>query len=225
MHPIEFTKNDLKNRIDAILEEEIIHNKGSYNFDTPYQTYERIDYIGRRWSVEKRIEEYGLDSLCQANSKILDIGSNFGFFTVELAIRCELAHGVEWNPYLNRIGRLTAEHLGLTDEAVFFNSTFDDFVSDIKYDLILSMASFYTEDGKERVSSNEYFRKVRGLLSSKGHLFYESTSYIPDTNDPFEDAMMAASESISKELRIVTQWESKTGSQGGHRKFIIASRN
>ncbi len=160
--------DDLIEQIDRLVAEEIAKNPVSYNVERPYQTYERIGYIGRRWSVERRIAEYGIDELYSASSDVLDIGSNFGFFTVESALRCRTADGIEPSQILSQIGRITAERLGAADRVRFFDCTFEEFESDLQYDLVLSMSSFYTQDGRQRGGADDYFSKVLRLLGKGG---------------------------------------------------------
>lgn len=90
---------ELHEKIYAELEMENKTNPMSYmKFDNakgrPYQTYERIAFEGLRWSVEKRIAEYGLERYLKPEAKVLDIGSNYGFFVCEFAMKTKLAHGV-----------------------------------------------------------------------------------------------------------------------------------
>lgn len=113
--------SDLHQTIAAILEKEISEVPESYNKKRPYQSYERIQFPGIRWSVEKRITEYGLTRFLGADKVVLDIGSNFGFFVTEFAMTGGSAHGVEWNGYLNDIGRATAQALGVSGKVDFFS--------------------------------------------------------------------------------------------------------
>lgn len=117
-----------------ILEEEKRSVSFSYNEEIPYQTYERIGFEGRRWSVERRVNEYKLSSLLKPGLDVLDIGSNFGFFVCEFAQQCRSAHGIEHNKYLNRKGRLTAKFLGLEDKTKFFDVPFENFNESNTYD-------------------------------------------------------------------------------------------
>ena len=67
----------LHKTIYSLINEEVRSNNVSYNKREPYQSYERIKFNGLRWSVEKRIREYGLDRLYNPESKVLDIRSNY----------------------------------------------------------------------------------------------------------------------------------------------------
>ncbi len=217
------SREDLVERINRLVAEEAAKNPVSYNKEIPYQTYERIGYVGRRWSVEKRIAEYGLDGLCTSTSRVLDIGSNFGFFTVEFGLRCLLAHGIEPNPTLNQIGVATAEYLAVTDRVAFFVCTFEEFESDLLYDMVLSLAAYYTGDGRQKGGADDYFSKIKRLLSDQGQLFYESTSYTKEPGMPHYQASREAIEAISRHFTITAQWETPSGSPGWFRQFAIAA--
>jgi cyclopropane fatty-acyl-phospholipid synthase-like methyltransferase len=159
---------------------------------------------------------------------VLDIGSNFGFFTVEFALYCKLVHGIEPNPWLNKIGEKAAEYLGVLDKVDFFNEKFDDFKIPgcvNGYDVILSLAAFFTQDGRERTDAGKYFRKVNSLLSTNGDFFYESTSYTQSAEDPHFVAKNAAISSIKIEMSPLKIWETQSGSEGYFRSFVIAKKS
>ena len=198
---------ELIQQINHLVAEEVLKNPVTYNREKPYQSYERIGYQARRWSVEKRIAEYGLDKLCDSNSRVLDIGSNFGFFVVEFGLRCKLAHGVEPNPTLIQIGKLTAEYLDVADRVEFFDTTFEEFESNIRYDLVLSFSCFVTSDRRQRGGADYYFSKVNRLLADEGHLVYESGSYTKDSAMWKYPAGIEAIEGISRHFNILDQWE------------------
>lgn len=173
---------ELHKKIYGELEMENQTNPMSYmKFDNakgrPYQTYERIAFEGLRWSVEKRVAEYGLERYLKPEAKVLDIGSNYGFFVCEFALKTKLAHGVDPVPELCNIGRHTAKFLGLEDKTEFYAQPFEDFIAPCKYDTIFSLASFFTSDKKQRTSAEAFFGKINDMLEEGGELFYESTSF------------------------------------------------
>lgn len=180
----------------------------------PYQSYERIEFKGLRWSVEKRIKEYGLSRFFNSKSRVLDIGSNYGFFVNEFALHCKEAHGVEPTEELNKIGTITAEYLGIADKVKFFTETFEDYEPDNNYDTIMSLAAFFTSDVRQRGSAEAYFGKVHRLLNSGGWLFYESTSYQKEPGDedfshyaPSREALSVIEELYDE----VEHWEAPSG--------------
>lgn len=217
---------DLHARLHALLREEVANNPVSYNKDAPYQSYERIQFKGLRWSVEKRIREYGLEKFFDADASILDIGSNFGFFVCEFALHCRLAHGIEPNPELNKIGEITAAHLGVSERVKFHDCLFYEFNATESYDTVFSLAAFYTADGRERTAAEEYFGKINNILKPGGRVFYESTSYTKEEGSPAHGHFTAAKSAINAimdEMNLEQQWETPSGSEGYFRRFAIAT--
>tara|TARA_B100001250_G_scaffold399329_1_gene408618 strand:+ start:691 stop:1395 length:705 start_codon:yes stop_codon:yes gene_type:complete len=222
---------DLHDKIYNILAQELKTNEMSYQkFSNangrPYQSYERIDFEGLRWSVEKRIMEYGLKRFFNPESLTLDIGSNYGFFTNEFGFHCKEAHGIEPIAELNEIGQITAEFLGISKKVKFFTETFEEFESSNKYDLITSLASFFTSDTKQRSTANSYFGKIYNLIKTGGWLFYESTSYQKNPQD--EDfahyaPSLEALTFIKDNFVDVEYWESPSGPEN-LRLYIVARK-
>ena len=222
------TINELHEKIYWLVEEEKKANPTSFNKEIPYQSYERIEFDGLRWSVEKRVAEYGLGQFFKPDTAVLDIGSNFGFFVAEFALQCGLAHGVEPTPQLNAIGMATAEHLGIPDRVAFFDTPFDAFVNPIQYDTVLSLAAFFTADGRERSSPRSYFKKIKTILKPGGRVFYESTSYTKKPDSEEYSGFLAARGAISAmdDLMILEkEWETPSGSKGYFRSFAIARKD
>ena len=214
----------LHNKIYALISAEVESNNVSYNKVTPYQSYERINFKGLRWSVEKRISEYGLKRFFDPEFTILDIGSNFGFFVCEFAMHCKLVHGIEPNPHLIKISKATASHLGIAEKTIFFDILFEDFVSPVTYDVVLSLATFYTQDGRERSSATKYFNRIAKLLSSDGQVFYESTSYKKETKNPHFIAQEMAINALQETFSSVETWETDSGSKKFFRRFAIGKK-
>ena len=218
------TDEELCEAILDLVEQEKIANPVSYNTDAPYQCYDRVGFKGMRWSVEKRIREYGLEQYFNPDHAILDIGSNFGFFVAEFGIHCRLAHGIEPNSHLNKIGELTAEYIGVSKKVKFFDQKFEEFVNPVRYDTIFSLASFYTADGRERSSADSYFSKINAMLNEGGYLFYESTSFKREVGHKGYPACVSAIEAIREHMELVRDWETPSGSPGYLRHFAIASK-
>lgn len=220
-------RDALHARIHALLRDEVAANPASYNKEQPYQSYERIGFKGLRWSVEKRIREYGLERFFDPEAAVLDIGSNFGFFVCEFALNCRLAHGIEPNPHLNRIGAITAEYLGVGDRVKFLDCFFDDFKNPIRYDTVFSLAAFFTADGRERSSADAYFGKINDMLAEGGRVFYESTSYTKKPDSPAHEHFVAAESAVAAMGRVMTlerEWETTSGSIDFFRRFAVAGR-
>jgi hypothetical protein len=221
------TKKELCDAILELVAQEKKANKVTYNTNAPYQSYERIGFEGMRWSVEKRIREYQLNDFVSPDSAILDIGSNFGFFVAEFALNCRVAHGVEPNSYLNKIGEITSEFLGVSDKTAYFDQKFDEFEPPIRYDTVFSLAAFYTGDGRERSTADEYFGKINAMLNTGGRLFYESTSFSHDkTSEGYDGypACASAIEAISKHMELEKDWETPSGDPSYVRHFAVARK-
>ena len=206
----------LHDEIYAELEQENKTNPMSYmKFDNakgrPYQTYERIQFEGLRWSVEKRIEEYGLERYLKPDAKVLDIGSNYGFFVTEFATKTKLAHGVDPVPELCNIGRHTSEYLGLSDKTDFFAMPFEDFEAPCKYDTIFTLASFFTSDKKQRSSAETFFGKINDMLEDDGELFYESTSFQRDEGEEDYEHALEALEVLQEMYDVYDHYEEQSG--------------
>jgi hypothetical protein len=222
-------RNELLAAIHSLLETEKQSNPTSYNVDgPPYQAYERIGFPGSRWSVERRISDYDLDQFYNPKANILDIGSNSGFFVTEFGMHCQNAHGVEPTPELNRVGEITAKHLNIADKVKFYDCKFEDFVPELEYDTVLSLAAFYTFDGRERSSAKSYFDKIYEILKPDGYCFYESTSHTKEAGSPGLPFLLAAQEAeaaLIKTFKIEKSWEEETRlNSGSFRKYIVARK-
>lgn len=219
-------QTELLDKIDHLLKEEVEHNAVTYNAEVPYQSYERIGFQGLRWSVERRISEYGLSQYFNPSNRVLDIGSNFGFFVCEFALHCSHVDGVEPNRHLNTIGEITAEYLGVADKTTFFDQSFESFIPSQPYDVVLSLAAFFTQDGRERSSAEQYFGKIFDILVPGGQLFYESTSYSRNSQTAARHLVAAddAIASIEQRFTSVKVWETPSGSPGFFRRFCVATK-
>jgi hypothetical protein len=214
-------------KIRQLLVKEVQANSVSYNKETPYQSYERIGFEGLRWSVEKRVREYGLERFFDADASVLDIGSNFGFFVCEFALHCQLAHGIEPNPHLNQIGEITAERLGVRDRVEFYDCLFDEFRPQITYNNVFSFAAFFTQDGRERSDASNYFNKINQMLRPSGYVFYESTSYTKEPSSRNYSHFTAAESAVKAMAEVMTlekTWETVSGSVGSFRRFAISMK-
>lgn len=165
-------------QLHQVLEEQLdaqaLHwKKGVYaNQKGFYQGYDRIGIVGER-NTEKRFYQYRLWEHLSTSDRVLDIGSNCGFFTIHLAGYVKHVDGVEINPHLVAIGRVTAHHLGVTN-VLFHHEPFEHFLSTHTYDVILSLANDETADGNTQYTFPQYIKKISHLLKKKGLLVFES---------------------------------------------------
>ncbi len=215
---------DLMKEIERLTKEELAWNKESYNIEIPYQSYERIGFEGRRWSVEKRVREYGLDRYFNPDYRVLDIGSNYGFIAVEFAHFCQQVVGLEPNRSLIEISELVADELKVQEKTTFLDMMFEDYETKADFDVVLSLAAFFTQDGRERSSAEEYFGRCFQHLKSGGELFYESTSYQKTDQDPHYPASLSATDAIKSLFEQFEFWETPSGSEGFYRLFCRATK-
>jgi hypothetical protein len=223
--------DQLLTTIDGLLEQERASHPDSCKRSRSYQAYERIGLAGEPASVESRIREYGLACYAAPDVRVLDIDSNAGFFVTEFALTCAEAHGVEPNPWLNRIGELTADHLGVRDRVRLFEMPFADFRPAAPYDLILSLAQSFAADDRERLRGHGYFDHIDSMLADWGCLVYESAGFSPEprAEDPGGlatralAACHAASEAIATRFAIAFRQDVPVpGPPGVFRRLIVA---
>jgi SAM-dependent methyltransferase len=223
------TKDSLQNlheKMNRLFAEERTQNPTTYHEDIPYQGYDRIQFKGIRWTPEKRIKEYGIDKHVKPGMKALDIGCNSGFMTVEVAYSLGVAKvtGVEPNPWLCRIGRLVADYLGVGNRTEFIDSLFNEMKITADYDVVLSLACFFPQCGKETETARDYFGRCSELLKEDGTIIFESCSY-EDTEKSINYAK--AKEAIKVLPEFFEHLESKTtrsGSPGWFRDYFIGRK-
>ena len=137
-----------------------------------YQGLDEIKIKGSR-SSEKRFEEYNIEKYLSKDKAILDIGSNCGFFSIFISRFVKNVVGVEINPYLVSIAKDTQRYLNITN-ATFLHSSFEEFETDKKFNIIFSFANDSTIDDNTKFSFKEYIKKIKSLLTSDGLLIFES---------------------------------------------------
>jgi 2-polyprenyl-3-methyl-5-hydroxy-6-metoxy-1,4-benzoquinol methylase len=145
-----------------------------------YQGFEEIGIDGCR-PTEKRFARYQIEKYLSKDKMVLDIGCNCGFLTIYLSRFLKHIDGVELNPFLTNIGKDTKEFLG-EKNVEFHTSSFEEFKTDKKYEIIFSLANDDTIDGNTKFTFNEYIKKIQELIQPKGILMWETIS--PDTYDP-----------------------------------------
>ena len=145
-----------------------------------YQGLDEINIKGSR-SSEKRFKEYNLTKYLSKNKTALDIGSNCGFFSIFISKYVQHITGVEINPYLVAIANDTKQYLGIVN-TTFISSTFEDFKTSDKFDIIFSLANDSTIDDNTKFNFKEYINKIKNLLNNDGILIFESQA---------EDSMIA----------------------------------
>ncbi len=137
-----------------------------------YQGFDEIKIDGWRPS-EKRFERYNITNYLSKTKYALDIGCNCGFFAMVVSRYVNNIDGVEINPYLVAIANDTKEFLKV-ENARFFISSFEEYKTDKKYDVIFSLANDETIDGNTKFTFKEYISKIIQLLANDGYLIFES---------------------------------------------------
>jgi len=150
-----------------------------------YQGLEEIKIEGSR-SSEKRFAEYDIEKYLSKEKKALDIGSNCGFFSIFVSRFVDDISGVEINPYLIKIANDTKDFLGL-ENTKFINSSFEDFQTDEKFDIIFSLANDSTIDGNTKFNFEEYIEKINNLLNKDGLVIFESQAIDSMITQKFEE--------------------------------------
>jgi SAM-dependent methyltransferase len=144
----------------------------SYAADYPYQGMERLAISGVK-PTEERFARYDITEYLGATDRVLDIGSNNGFWALALATRVGHVDGLEFNPYLVAIANIAKDFLGAVN-ASFIPGDFVDFETSEKYDVVCSLANHCTIDGNLSMDFEQYIAKVFSLLKPGGILFFES---------------------------------------------------
>ncbi len=155
---------NLENKLLEILNP----NEQMFGRGTFYQSFPDLKIQGQR-SSSKRFKVYKLDKLLNDKSKVLDIGCNCGFFSLITAKNSQIVHSVEPNKTLIKIANLVKDHLKIKN-CFFFNSTFDDFNTNVKFNLIFSFAVHHWV----KCSFFKYIKRLSALLEPDGIIIFES---------------------------------------------------
>jgi 2-polyprenyl-3-methyl-5-hydroxy-6-metoxy-1,4-benzoquinol methylase len=162
----------LLNDIFSICAQQLKTWNFSYVSGYPYQGLEKIGIAGAKPS-EERLWRYQIDKYLTADHEVLDIGSNNGFLSMEIARQTKHVDAVEFNPYLNLIAERTRQALEIKN-IHFHQLDFCEYETDKKYNAIFSLANHCTIDGNLSINFEEYVAKCFNLLSVDGYLFFES---------------------------------------------------
>ena len=136
-----------------------------------YQSYENFGLYGLRATNHKMQMINKLLDL--GNKKILDIGSNSGFLSVEVAKQAKFVSCVEPNKYLVKQGGVLSDFLNQKN-IIFYIKKFEEFKTNEKFGAVLSFANHSTYDGETEYTLEEYFSKISLLLEENGNLVFES---------------------------------------------------
>lgn len=155
---------NLENKLLSILKSK----KQLFGRGLLYQSFPELKIRGQR-SSSKRFKTYKLDKIINNQSKVLDIGCNCGFMSLITAKRSKFVYSVEPNETLIKIAKIVKDHLKIKN-CTFINSTFDDFKTKKKFNLIFSFAVHHWVN----FSFFFYVKKLSELLEMDGIIVFES---------------------------------------------------
>ncbi|BBP43050.1 class I SAM-dependent methyltransferase [Thiosulfativibrio zosterae] len=155
-----------------------------------YQGYNKLGLFGVK-PTEDRLERYDAFRYINSESCVLDIGSNAGFMSCEIATKAKSVLALEYNNYLNEIGRATANHLDLKN-VEFLDKDFQKFSSERRFDCVLSLSNHHTIDGGLNISFEQYINKIYNLMADGGILLFESHNVWVDDSDLAEKFKIAS---------------------------------
>jgi hypothetical protein len=151
-----------------------------------YQGLERIGISGCKPSGQ-RLAQYDIHEYLADHPTILDVGSNCGFFAVELSRHASMVHGIELNPYLNQLTACAASFLGVTNLRQV-QQDFTTFWTQDRFDVVFSLSNHHTIDGNLALSFEEYVAKLYYLIAENGVLMFESHNIFgPGQGGPGDD--------------------------------------
>ena len=219
--------SQLKNEIAHQLELERKEWKSlvyGHDMNLPYQGYERIGLKGCR-STEKRFEEYNISKYLDNTKTVLDIGSNMGLVSIYLTDYVKKVIGIEINPYLVNIGNAVKNELQLSN-VEFTKTRFEDYNTDERFDIILSLANDHTIDKNTQFTLFEYLKKIISLLKKDGLLFFESQA--TDVQNKFIKAVKFGPKVKVIEDRFIILERKKVKSDYPtnipHREFLVCKK-
>lgn len=133
-----------------------------------YQGLKSIFIAGQR-PTEERFKAYGMKKFLKKNFRVLDIGSNCGFFSLYVSQFVNLVDGIEKDPYMIEIANKTKKYLKVKN-CTFHNSAFEEFKANKKYDCIMSFA-VHRRVGH---SLEGYLNMLDSIINKNGILVIES---------------------------------------------------
>jgi SAM-dependent methyltransferase len=136
-----------------------------------YQTHPDIKMRGLRPTLS-RFNNYKLDSLISKNTKVLDVGSNVGLFSLFIGNFSSSVKGIEINDELVYVSKILKSKLEITNvDFIQGDITSFDFMGET-FDLILS----FSIHRHLKIDLIEYVNIINKLLSPRGVLLLESHS-------------------------------------------------
>ena len=159
-------------RLHKILYEGSLHWK-SYDYGEGYlyQSLRKLKLRGFR-DTEGRVLAMDLGSRV-SGKRVLEIGCNTGFLSVHIAASARSVVGFDLAPHLIEVAREVTSYLRITN-VNFHVSSFEEFHSDERFDVVISFANHSTYDGNTHQSLEEYFNRCAFFLAPDGIFLFES---------------------------------------------------
>ena len=146
-----------------------------------YQGYRRIGINGIK-PTEDRFEKYEIEKYLTSEKTVLNIGSNSGFVVCYLSEFVKEVDGIELNPFLNEMGKTTANFLNIHN-GNFNEGDFVEYDFTRTYDIIFSLSNHFTIDGNLNIGFELYIQKIFNNLNDDGMMFFESHNVRGDDKD------------------------------------------
>lgn len=165
----------LNDKIEEVLKEyREDENSYKYFYGFPYQALGMAGAFGDR-VCDFRFDAYELKKFINSTHKVLDIGCNCGYMGILASYRtgCK-SYGIDINPYMIRIGNIVADFLKVADLVSLSETDVKSYKADETFDVVLSFATHWTDDGNYRVSIGEHMGRMHDLLRDNGILIFET---------------------------------------------------
>jgi SAM-dependent methyltransferase len=163
----------------------------SYVGGYAYQGYARLGISGVK-PTESRLAGWEIADLLVPGSRVLDIGSNCGFLSLELARSVGHVEAIEYNPYLVLVARAAQDALGI-ENVDFACGDFTEHEFSGGFDIVLSFANHQTIDQHMTMPFVDYIGKIHSILRPGGTLLFESHNVFgPGRGGPGDDGDLDA---------------------------------
>jgi len=139
----------------------------------PYQSSEYPLLFGDR-STLRRLEEYGILGSISKEHYVLDLGCAEGFMGIKISqLTGASVVNVEHNEVSVKRGLSMIRFLKLSN-VKYLLCDLRTFESQNKFDRIIAMAAYMTDDGGIQMNLSEYFSYLTSLLAENGLIYFES---------------------------------------------------
>ena len=190
-HLVEPAWRPLHRRIFDLLDLQQANWAGSYVSGYSYQGYARLGMSGVK-PTEERLAGWDIYDVLVPGARVLDIGSNSGFLSLEIARAVGHVEAIEYNPYLVLMARAAQDGLGV-DNVDFVCGDFTTHEFAGRFDVVLSLANHQTTDKHMTMPFADYVAKLFSILMPGGTLLFESHNvFAPGRGGPGDDGDLNA---------------------------------